>query len=286
MATRFSLAHLTVLGCAPPEMTYIAARAGYDYVSFRILMMGLATEPGNYALAENKAMLRETRAALRETGLCAHDIELARIHESVAVKTYEPAFAVAAELGARHLICSVWTPDRGLALERLVQLCDLARPYGLTVNLEFVTWADVANLQQALELARTTRRENVGILIDTLHFHRSRVRLQELDEVPPEWFNFVHLCDAPAAIPEDIESLVFTGREDRLYVGQGGIDIAGIVNRLPEIPYSVELPNLARVREVGYAEHAAQCLETAKAYFEEHPYLGPAAQVRGARAQV
>ena len=286
MATRFSLAHLTVLGCTPPEATYIAARAGYDYVSLRILMMGLPTEVGNYALAENKLLLRETRAALKETGLRVHDIELARIRENIDVKTYEPAFAVAAELGARHLICSVWTRDQGLALERLAELCDLAQPYGLTVNLEFVTWADVANLQQALELARAVRRRNIGILIDTLHFHRSRVRLEELDEVPPEWFNFVHLCDAPAAIPEDKDSLIFTGREDRLYVGEGEIDIAGIVNRLPEIPYSIELPNLARVREVGYAEHARRCLESARAYFAEHPYAGPSAQVRHDGARV
>ena len=27
MTQEFSLAHLTVLGCAPPEMTYIAARS-------------------------------------------------------------------------------------------------------------------------------------------------------------------------------------------------------------------------------------------------------------------
>ncbi|MED3904758.1 sugar phosphate isomerase/epimerase, partial [Geobacillus thermodenitrificans] len=33
MARPFSLAHLTVLGCPPPEMAPIAARAGYDYVS-------------------------------------------------------------------------------------------------------------------------------------------------------------------------------------------------------------------------------------------------------------
>ena len=30
MKQEYSLAHLTVLGCPPPEMTYIAARAGYD----------------------------------------------------------------------------------------------------------------------------------------------------------------------------------------------------------------------------------------------------------------
>ena len=52
MALEYSLAHLTVLGCPPPEMVYVAARAGYDYVSPRLIYMGLPGEP-NYALAEN-----------------------------------------------------------------------------------------------------------------------------------------------------------------------------------------------------------------------------------------
>ena len=37
---QFSLAHLTLLNCAPPELTEIAARAGYDFVSLRPMGMG------------------------------------------------------------------------------------------------------------------------------------------------------------------------------------------------------------------------------------------------------
>jgi sugar phosphate isomerase/epimerase len=78
MEQEFSLAHLTMLGCAPPEMTYIAARAGYDYVSIRPIFMGLPGEP-NYALADNSQMLRQTKQALASTGVRVHDIELARV---------------------------------------------------------------------------------------------------------------------------------------------------------------------------------------------------------------
>lgn len=45
-------------------MTYIAARAGYDYVSIRPIYMGLPGEP-NYALAENPQMLKQTKRARR-----------------------------------------------------------------------------------------------------------------------------------------------------------------------------------------------------------------------------
>jgi sugar phosphate isomerase/epimerase len=272
MAIRFSLAHLTVLGCAPPEMTYIAARAGYEFVSLRIIMMGSSNELAhNYALADNKTMFRQTKTALADTGLKVHDIELARIFDGVDLKSYLPAFEVAAELGARHVICSVWTSDRTYAAEQFAEICDLAKPFGLTVNLEFLTWMDVASVRDAVEILRVTDRDNAGILVDMLHFHRSRVRLEELDELPREWFNFVHLCDAPGEIPDYKEGLIHTAREERLYVGEGGIDVSAIVDRLPEIPYSIEIPHLARARELGYAEHASRCLETAKVYFASHP---------------
>ena len=65
MTRKFSLAHLSLLDCSPPELTYIAAKAGYDFVGFRtITYKGLS-----YSLSDDKAMLRQTKAALAETGL-------------------------------------------------------------------------------------------------------------------------------------------------------------------------------------------------------------------------
>jgi sugar phosphate isomerase/epimerase len=251
-------------------MTYIAARAGYDFVSYRIITMHLPNEP-NYDLATNKEMLRQTKTALAGTGLKVHDIELARIEDGVDLKSYVPAMETAAELGARQVITSIWTPQRNYAIDRLAELCDLGKKVGLTMNLEFVTFANVANLQEAIAVCRTANRENCGLLIDTLHFNRSRVRLEELDTVPREWFHFAHVCDAPKEIPSTNEDLIHTAREERLYAGEGAIDIAAIVNRLPEVPYSLEIPNLGRVKELGYAEHAWRCLQTAKTYFSAHP---------------
>lgn len=265
MKREFSLAHLTVLGCAPPEMIYIAARAGYDYVSLRPIYMGLPGEP-NYDLANNKEMLKQTKKALAATGLKLHDIELARICDGLDPKKYLPALEVGAELGARCLLSSIWTPEREFAIECYAELCDLAKPLGMTVDLEFVTWADVKNLQEAVDVLKAAKRENCGLLIDTLHFYRSRVALEELSQIPRQWFHFVHICDGPVEIPTAKEELIHTGRDARLYVGEGAIDIAAILKRIPQVPYVIELPHLARVKELGYAEHAWRCLETAKEY--------------------
>jgi sugar phosphate isomerase/epimerase len=266
---RFSLAHLTVLGCAPPEMTYIASRAGYDFVSYRIMTMHLANEP-DYNLAANKGMMRQTKTALAVTGLKVHDIELARIQDGVNPKSYIPALETAAELGAHQVITSIWTSERAYAIDSLAELCDLGKKVGVTMNLEFVTWSNVTTLIDATAVCRAVNRKNLGVLIDTLHFSRSRTKLEELDGLPRDWFHFAHVCDAPKEIPATNEGLIHTAREERLYPGEGGIGIASIVNRLPEVPYSLEIPNLARVKELGYAEHAWRCLEAAKQYFSDH----------------
>jgi sugar phosphate isomerase/epimerase len=265
MALQYSLAHLTVLGCAPPEMTYIAARAGYDFVSIRPIYMGLPGEP-NYALADNPEMLRQTKRALADTGIKVHDIELARVYDDMHPTRYLPAMEVAAELGARAVLSSIWTPNREYAIEKFGQICDLAKPFGLTVDLEYVPIASINTLAGAVDVLHSAKRENAGLMIDVHHFHRARDKAEDLDGLPREWFHFAHLCDASEEIPSDRAEMTRILREARLYVGEGGIDVASILNRLPEMVYSIELPHIARAKEVGYAEHAFRCLESAKAY--------------------
>jgi sugar phosphate isomerase/epimerase len=257
------------LGAPPPEAARIAARAGYDFVSLRIIPMRLPNEP-NYDLARNPTMLRATKAALSATGLKLHDIELARIADGVDVKSYAPALDIGAELGARRVISSIWTPNAAYAMDALGELCEVAGQVNLSMSLEFVTWSNLINLQEALAVVRKLKRPNLGLLIDVLHFNRSHVRLEELGVVPRSWFHFAHVCDAPKDIPSTREGLIYTGREARLDPGDGGIDIAAILDRMPEIPYSLEIPNVARVKEVGYAEHARLCLERARSYFVAH----------------
>ena len=267
---QFSLAYLTLFGCPPPEMTYIAGRAGYDFVSLRPIYMGLPGEP-NFDLSANPQMLRDTKKALASTGLRVHDVELARVADGTDPKKYLSALEVGAELGAKHVISSIWTNDRVFAAECFDQLCDIAKPLGLTINLEFVTFASLKTLREAIDLLKASRRTNVGVLVDMLHFSRSRVPLADLAAVPPGWFNFVHLCDATATIPNTTEELTRQAREERLYPGEGAIDLPGILQRIPNVPCSIEAPHAARVKEMGFTEHAFRCLQAAKKFVAAHP---------------
>lgn len=270
MTQTYSLAYLTVPGATPAELTHIAARAGYDYVSYRLINMGVPGEPDIDPTSAQS--VREAKVALRETGLKLLDIELARILIDKDPKDYLRAMEAGAEMGARHMISSAWTgrySDRDFVVERYAEICDLAKPFGLTVDLEYPTFSRLSSLREAADIVHAAGRSNGGILIDTLYFHFSGCSLDDLALLPREWFHFLHLCDAGLPVPVTREGKIHIAREERLYPGEGVIDFAAIAARLPQIPFAIELPNDKRVAELGNEGHARRCLETAKAYFAQ-----------------
>jgi sugar phosphate isomerase/epimerase len=176
----------------------------------------------------------------------------------------------AASLGARHVITQTPDPDPQRAIDHFGQLCELARPLRLTVDLEFITWTDTPDLKSAGAIVGSVRQANAGVLVDTLHFSRSRCSLQELRALPPSWFHFAQVCDAPAEAPQTKEGLIHAARCERLFLGEGGLDVRGILDALPQdIPYSLEIPQATLSRTLGPELRAHMALLAA------HRYLTP-----------
>ncbi|RVU55208.1 sugar phosphate isomerase/epimerase family protein [Anaerosphaera multitolerans] len=269
MDFEFSLAQLTVLNSSPIEIAKIAHNCGYNYVSLRQIYMGLNNEI-RYDLKKDKKMKNELRSYLKNTGLKVLDIELARIFDGVEIKEYEDAMETAVDVGAKHILSSIWTENKGYYIEKFNELCELASQYNLTVDLEYVPIAGVKNLDDTLEVIKNTDFDNAGIMIDTHHVHRAKDNPKRLMEIPEKYFNFAHICDASKLIPKEKDEMTRILREERLYLGEGGIDIKDILNNMPIVPYSIELPNLKKVSLVGYEEHAKQCLISAKNYCEKY----------------
>ena len=264
----YSLAHLTLIGATPPELVYIAARAGFDAVSPRFIPMHV---PGEFTQAPtDKAQIAATKTALATTGLKVLDVELARITEDVDPRSYAAALDLGGELGAQRMIMSAWTKsrdDRNFLIDTYGETCDLAAPYGISVDLEFPSFSRLRTLDEALDIVRAADRPNGGILVDTLYLHLSRVDIGELLHVPSELFHFLHISDCLPGIADTREGMIQLARDARLYPGEGWIDFTGIIERMPPVDYSVELPNQARVAELGYEEHARRCLTHSKRTF-------------------
>jgi sugar phosphate isomerase/epimerase len=270
MAQRqFSLAHLTALGCSPPDLVRIGAEAGYAFVGLRTIPLRLPDEP-RYELHTNSGLYRQTKSALAETGVRLLDIELARIVDGQEPRRFLPALEAGANLGAGHVLTSIWTQDQSFATEAFGELCDLAAPLGLTVNLEFVAWAACSTLAAATDVLRKAGRLNAGLMIDTFHFHHSGDVVQDLDALPREWFSYAHVSSDARHEQDTPEECMRRGRAARLYPDEGDIDITAILKHLPGgTVCAIELPHAQRLKELGPLEFARQCLRRTVDYLQE-----------------
>lgn len=264
----YALAYLTVPGVTPPQQTYLAAKAGYSHVSFRLIHLNVAGEPDIDPTSPQ--VIRETKQALADTGLKCFDIELARIHRDIDPKSFLPAFEAGAELGARQLICSAWTDvrnDRAFIVDRFREICALAQPFGLTVNLEFPAFSRLSSLDETIEILELADCPNQGVLVDTLYMHFNKTPLFALENIPVDWINFMHVCDADD-LPYTKDMMIHIARDARLYPGEGAIDFSAAGYLFPNLPLAIELPNAKRSEELGHEQHARNCLEAARAVFD------------------
>ena len=264
MDYEFSLAHLTALQCTPPEMVEIAAKAGYQFVSLR--MTAVTPNERTYPLMDDREMMKETKARLADTGIGVHDIELARMDPATEPESYLSFLEAGGELGARSVIAQLPDPERHRATDRFARLCDLAKPFGLNVDLEFITWLETPDLKAAEAVLQAANRPNAGILVDMLHFDRSRCSLEDLKNLPRKWFHFVHLCDADKEIPTTTEGLIHTARADRHFPGEGDLNLREILDCMPVVPYSLEIPNDALMKQLGPEEFARRAIRASKKY--------------------
>ena len=261
----FSLSHLTLIGCSAPELTYIAGRCGYNAISPRFIPMHIDGEFPCYP--EDEDIVHATKTALDVTGLQVNELELIKIHDNLVVKDVERAIALGGDLDARHMITSAWTSratGKNFIIDRYCELCETAAQYDMSVDLEFPTFSSLKTLKDTSEIVQTANQKNGGILIDTIYTYFSQLDLNEIDDLPEKWFRFVHIADAPDKRPKTRADQIEIARAGRLYLGEGAINFQDIMAHLPAMTYSIEIPNVMRVAELGYEEHARRCLKAAK----------------------
>ncbi|QYK41460.1 MAG: sugar phosphate isomerase/epimerase [Paracoccaceae bacterium] len=260
-----SLAHLTVIDLPPPQMVRVAAGAGFDMVGLRLIRV-TDTSPG-YPLMDDPAMLRETLAVLRDTGLTVLDIEFVRLTPGFDAAALQPFLRAGAELGARHVICAPYDPDHARLADNLARLADLCAGHGLRAVLEFFPWTDVPDLATAARVVAAAGHPDLGVLVDMLHFDRSGSRLADIAALPPGRLPFAHLCDAPVLPAYTTDDLLHAGRAERLPPGEGQIDLRPVLAALPPgIPLALEVPMTALRAARGSAAVARHVMRKTRAF--------------------
>ena len=98
---------------------------------------------------------------------------------------------------------------------------------------------------------RRRRSPGAGILVDALHFDRSQSSLADLRTIPAQRLHYWQLCDGPAERPATTEQLIHAAREERMFPGEGGIDLIGLTRAMPDdLTISIEVPTVQLAKSV------------------------------------
>jgi sugar phosphate isomerase/epimerase len=236
MKRAIGLAALTVLELSHEEQVRVAAEAGYSHVGLRFIPV--AGQSIHHALdvpaIENR---------LADTGVRVLDVEVFRLAPETDVARFEPVLAMSARLRATELLVHGADAEEARLVENFGRLCDLAATYGLNANLEPMPWVDVSDTSKAMRVINAAGRKNSALLVDAIHFFRAGDNVQALGKIPRAQLRYAQLCDARPERPADMQEIIRQARSDRLFPGEGGRDLAGLMRALPaDLPLSLEIP--------------------------------------------
>ncbi|GAB2571129.1 sugar phosphate isomerase/epimerase family protein [Gracilibacillus alcaliphilus] len=123
---------------------------------------------------------------------------------------------------------------------RLRVCANLLKQYDITLALEFVGPVHLRNkwkypfiwdIQSTLEWIDLIGEPNVGIVLDSIHWHTIEGTVKDIKLLKPEQIAYVHINDAKDIPREEVLD------NDRLFPGEGAIDLVGFLKALQHINY-------------------------------------------------
>jgi sugar phosphate isomerase/epimerase len=250
------LAALTILEVPHHEQVTVAAQAGYSHVGLRLVPVA-----GQPVWHEIDAPEIEKRLA--DSGVRVLDVEVFRLQADTDVSVFAKPLELAGRLGATEILVHGADPDEARLVERFSRLCELAAPHGIAANIEPMPWVDVSTVAKALRILNLARKANGAVLVDAIHFFRADNRLEDLATSPlREALRYAQFCDAHPGRPADMQETIRQARGDRLFPGEGALDLRGLIAALPpELPLSLEVPV---ARKLAPLERATLAIEATR----------------------
>lgn len=275
MSRTYSLSYLTASDIPPPDLASTAAELGYAAMGLRVMP---AAKGGPYwPLLEDAALLKATIARLKATGTKVLDVEIVWLTPEFDVSAIRRLVDMCAALGARAILVGGADRDVSRMTASFADLCAVAKPSGLAIDLEYMPWTSVPDAATATRIVSNAKQPNGGVLVDALHFMRAGTTISEVAAMPREWLHYAQICDGPIVPPHTTEGMIYAARFERLLPGDGGIPLRALFDAMPaDIPISVEIPHAKIINEIGAREWARCALAATKRVLEP-----PVTQGRG-----
>jgi sugar phosphate isomerase/epimerase len=231
MSRPFSLAHLSLIESPPVDLVRIAGEAGFNLVDLR-LSPATPTDR-TYNSGELAVLARTLPPILRDMGLAVWDVEIIRINDQIRPRDYLPLMETAAHLGASRMKLVCDTDHHARATELLEEIAQLAGPFGLILDLEYMVFSGVKSMKAALDVVNAAAQPNLRVLVDALHWARAGDTTKDIHAADPALLNYVQLCDAPTAAPVGRDALIAEARTSRLPTGEGELPLRDLLDAMP-----------------------------------------------------
>jgi sugar phosphate isomerase/epimerase len=252
---KIGLASGVVKELSPVETIHAAAAGGWD-------MVGLWVDVDSWTDATTTAVC----TALKETGLSPIDVEVIRIQPGPLDPAHLRILDIGLAVGAPNALVMSDDPDAEATAEKLAAFCAHVEGKPLRVALEFGFFSEVKTIHAANAILDAVNHPSAALLVDTLHLFRSGSTAADVAATPRHRITYAQVCDAPASGPEasDKAAFLYEARWDRFQVGEGALDVAGMIAALPPgVPLSVEIRS--RALNEGWPDPAKRSRVTAEA---------------------
>ncbi|WP_026961909.1 sugar phosphate isomerase/epimerase family protein [Alicyclobacillus herbarius] len=127
-----------------------------------------------------------------------------------------------------------------IATRRLRACAEVLESYGMRLGLEFVgphhlrqagKYPFIWDMRSTLDWIAAIGKSNVGLLLDSFHWYTTGATEDDILALRKEDIVHVHINDAKPVPVEEVRD------NDRLYPGEGVIDLPGFLRALAEIHY-------------------------------------------------
>lgn len=153
----------------------------------------------------DEALIRTLIARLDGKGISVLDVETVWIGPAHAPST--PADGDRAPTRLPQPADHGQRPRSGAPADNFSRRCQEADRFGMNVGMEFAAYAAMPTLQAVVRLVQAIRRSDAKVLIDALHFARSRGEPSQIVAIDPALLAYCQLADARGRRPADDEAL-------------------------------------------------------------------------------
>lgn len=265
---RLGIEMLCVFGMPPVDYVNLVADLSCRFITTGIVGFAPLKVLGyqSFSLRDDTSLRRNLLVAMDDRGVSIALGEGLLIAPSVDVRSYAADLDVMAELRIPRINTVSLEPDRARTFDQLAALTDLAAERGVLTSVEPVPGLAIADLPTAMAAVEHVGRDEISLLIDTMHVARSGAAPDDLRSLPAQRIGHVQLCDVPLRSTKE-HSYAEEAMYHRMAPGDGELPLAEMLGALPhDCVVGLEVP-MRSAAEAGISayDRLLPCVQSARA---------------------